>query len=275
MDLPEAVNLARQLEETVSGKKITGVITEFSPHKFAFYYGDPKEYEVQLRGKTVKTVVAHGGFVEMHADDTVLLLSAGLILRYHAKGEAYPKKHQLLLEFDDGTAVSASVQMVGEFSCRREGEWHNRFYDAAISKPSPLSDEFDKPYFNRLISPAELQKLSVKAFLATEQRIPGLGNGVLQDILFNSRIHPKRKVGTITDDERENLFHSIKSTLKDMTDQGGRDTDKDLFGKPGGYSAKLSKRTLEKPCPVCGGVIIKEAYQGGSIYFCAECQKYP
>ncbi|HEY95379.1 MAG TPA: endonuclease VIII [Dehalococcoidia bacterium] len=273
MDLPEAVNLARQLEETVSGKKITGVITEFSPHKFAFYYGDPKDYETQLRGKTVSTVLAHGGFVEMHADDTVLLLSSGLILRYHAKGEQYPRKHQLLLEFDDGTAVSASAQIVGEFSCRKEGEYHNRFYDAAISKPSPLSDEFNEAYFTRLISPPELQKLSVKAFLATEQRIPGLGNGVLQDILFNAKIHPKRRMETLNADERENLLYSIKSTLKEMTEQGGRDTDKDLFGIPGGYHTKLSKKALRQPCPVCGGTIVKEAYQGGSIYFCSECQK--
>ncbi|UCC17705.1 MAG: hypothetical protein JSU58_03900 [Dehalococcoidales bacterium] len=275
MDLPEAVNLTRQLMETISGRKITGVITDFSPHKFAFYYGDPKDYEVQLCGKTVGTVKAHGGFVEIQADDIVLLLSAGLILRFHARGEQYPSKHQLLLEFDDGTAVSASVQMVGEFSCRKKGEYHNRFYDAAVSKPSPLSDEFNEAYFTRLISPFELQKLSVKAFLATEQRIPGLGNGVLQDILFNARIHPKRKVETLTAGERESLFHSIKSTLKEMTDQGGRDTDKDLFGRPGRYSTKLSKRALSKPCPVCGGRIIKEAYQGGSIYFCSACQKFP
>ena len=273
MDLPEAVNLARQLTETVSGKKITGVITDFSLHKFAFYYGDPKDYDGQLRGKTVSTVTAHGGFVAMHADDTVLLLSAGLILRFHEKGEQYPRKHQLLLEFDDGTAVSSSVQMVGEFSCRKEGEYHNRFYDAAISKPSPLSDEFDEVYFDRLISASELQKLSLKAFLATEQRIPGLGNGVLQDILYNARIHPKRKVETLTAGERESLFYSIKSTLKEMTDQGGRDTDKDLFGRPGGYQTKLSKKTLNKPCLVCGGTIVKEAYQGGSIYFCSGCQK--
>ena len=80
---------------------------------------------------------------------------------------------------------------------------------------------------------------------------------------------------TLTADERETLFHSIKSTLKEMTDQGGRDTDKDLFGRPGGYTTKLSKKTLDKPCPVCGGMIIKEAYQGGSIYFCEGCQKFP
>ena len=115
--------------------------------------------------------------------------------------------------------------------------------------------------------------MSIKAFLATEQRIPGLGNGVLQDILYNARIHPKRKVDTLTNEERESLFHSIKTTLKEMTAQGGRDTEKDLFGKPGGYRTRLSQNIVGKPCPVCGGMIIKEPYLGGSIYFCDGCQK--
>jgi formamidopyrimidine-DNA glycosylase len=43
--------------------------------------------------------------------------------------------------------------------------------------------------------------LSAKAFLATEQRIPGLGNGVLQDILFTAGIHPKRKMAAISEEE--------------------------------------------------------------------------
>ena len=115
--------------------------------------------------------------------------------------------------------------------------------------------------------------MSAKAFLATEQRIPGLGNGVLQDILHKARIHPKRKVETLTDGEREPLFHSVKSTLKEMTAQGGRDTTRDLFSKPGGYRTRLSQITVDKPCPVCGGMIVKQPYMGGSIYFCDGCQK--
>jgi formamidopyrimidine-DNA glycosylase len=26
------------------------------------------------------------------------------------------------------------------------------------------------------------------------------------------------------------------------------------------------------PCPVCGTAIVKEAYLGGSIYYCKKCQ---
>jgi hypothetical protein len=43
-----------------------------------------------------------------------------------------------------------------------------------------------KPHASKLGQ--EVKKLSLKALLATEQRIPGLGNGVLQDILFKARM---------------------------------------------------------------------------------------
>ena len=66
--------------------------------------------------------------------------------------------------------------------------------------------------------------------MATEQRIPGLGNGVLQDILFKSHIHPKRKLATLGDAELGRMYSSVKSTLRDMADRGGRDTEKDLLG---------------------------------------------
>jgi formamidopyrimidine-DNA glycosylase len=58
-----------------------------------------------------------------------------------------------------------------------------------------------------------------------------------------------------------------------MTDQGGRDTEKDLFDNRGGYKTILSKNTLESSCPKCGGKIEKESYMGGAVYFCPKCQK--
>jgi formamidopyrimidine-DNA glycosylase len=59
-----------------------------------------------------------------------------------------------------------------------------------------------------------------------------------------------------------------------MADQGGRDTEMDLFGCPGGYKTILSKFTVDKPCLVCGTVIKKEPFMGGSIYYCGGCQKF-
>lgn len=116
-------------------------------------------------------------------------------------------------------------------------------------------------------------KLSAKAFLATEQRIPGLGNGVLQDILWSARIHPKRKMSEISSQAVDAMYEAVKGVLAQMTAQGGRDTERDLFGNPGGYQTVLSKNTVGKPCPVCGTRIQKEPYMGGSIYVCEGCQR--
>jgi formamidopyrimidine-DNA glycosylase len=139
--------------------------------------------------------------------------------------------------------------------------------------PTPLENDFDEKYFDGLFGGVK-KSLSVKAFLATEQRIPGLGNGVLQDILFGARLNPKLKLEKLTDSQIKDMFDSVKTTLLNMTVNGGRDTERDLFGCSGGYKTILSNKTVNEPCRVCGDKIVREAYLGGNIYFCPTCQKY-
>lgn len=273
IELPEAIEISRQINESILGKKITNVTVAQSPHKFAWYHGDTNQYHQLLTGKTVGIARGIGTMVEIKAEDAVILFSEGVSIRYHGESEKHPKKHQLLIEFDDYSALSGSIQMYGGLFCFKQGDFENQYYSVAQEKPSPLSEQFDQTYFDSIVSDDKNSGLSAKALLATEQRIPGLGNGVLQDILFNAGIHPKRKVKTFTDQDKLNLFNSVKSTLAEMTFQGGRDTEKDLFGCNGGYKTKLSKNTSGKPCAVCGEIIKKEAYLGGSIYYCPGCQK--
>ena len=200
----------------------------------------------------------------------LLVLSAAL--HYHAKGEKRPIKHQLLLEFADGSALSATVQMWGGLFCFKRGQAGGfPDYHIAQQKASPLSDTFDRHYFDQLFD-ANTGKLSAKAFLATEQRIPGLGNGVLQDILWTAKIHPKRKMAELSAAEIDAMYAAVKSVLLEMTRQGGRDTERDLFGCAGKYRTVLSKYTVDTPCPICDTPIRKEAYLGGSIYYCPGCQ---
>jgi formamidopyrimidine-DNA glycosylase len=272
IELPEAAVLAKQINETVVGKKIKNVIAAHTPHKLAWYFGDPQEYKSLLTGKVISGATSYGGQVEITAGKVKLLFSDGVNLRYYNEGEKLPDKHQLLIEFDDGSSLVGWVQMYGGLSAFREGENDNKYYLIAKEKPSPLSDDFDDIYFKSLFYEGTA-KLSLKAFLATEQRIPGLGNGVLQDILFNAKMHPKKKVGTLSAADQQVLFDSIKNTLLEMIAKGGRDTENDLLGKSGAYRTRLSKNIVGQPCPICGTLIQKEAYLGGSIYYCIECQR--
>ena len=271
IELPEAVVIARQITATLAGKRIACAVANASPHKFAWYTGDPAEYNARLAGKVIGHGSSVAGSIEFGAGDMVLSISAPI--RYHARGERRPDKHQLLVEFEDGTAITSSAQMWGGFFCFTLGsEAGFPESDIARKRPSPLTDAFDRPYFATLFD-ENTPKLSAKAFLATEQRIPGLGNGALQDILWTARIHPKRKMGDLPEAEVEALYGAVKRVLAEMVAEGGRDTERDLFGQPGGYKTVLSKNTVDKPCPACGTVIRKEPYLGGAIYYCGGCQR--
>lgn len=273
IEIPEALTLANQINNAIRGKKIANVVAAHNPHKFAWYHGDPQKYHEILVGKTINMAIAYGGMVEISADNTTILISDGIGFRYRENGKKRPAKHQLLLEFNDLSEVSASVQMYGGIWCfNTEEGFQNSYYQVTKEKPSPLSYEFNEVYFDKLISSQDVQKLSVKAFLATEQRIPGLGNGVLQDILWNAKIHPKRKINTLKEENKEVLYSSIKTVLSKMTELGGRDTEKDLYGNKGGYKTMMSKNNVGSTCISCGGVIKKENYLGGSIYYCENCQ---
>lgn len=276
IEAPEALYLSGQLNRTIRGKRITDVIAAYTPHKFAFYEGDPSTYPERLAGTTVREAVARGGMVDvLLSSDKHLLFTDGVNLRYYEPGEKLPAKHQLLIGFEDQSCIVASVRMYGALCCFPEGGWEAplaAYYESAKRKPQVLSDAFTRDYFLGLINDEKAQKKTAKAFLATGQTIPGLGNGVLQDILYNARIHPKAKIASVPETRRAELYDCIRNTLREMYKAGGRNTETDLFGANGKYVPYLSKDTAGHPCPRCGEPIRKENFLGGSIYYCSECQ---
>lgn len=58
LEIPESYNISRQLGSEMSGKCIVSAFAGHSPHKFAFYNGDPGSYGELLQGKTVETCIS-------------------------------------------------------------------------------------------------------------------------------------------------------------------------------------------------------------------------
>ena len=272
LEIPESKVMSLQIEEALAGKRIEKVRNATSPHKYAWYNGDPAEYDRLLSGKQILFSRGHGMFVDICCEDNTFIIAGdGTHIRYYASPEECPDKYQLQILFDDNSCIAFTVAMYGGiWACK--DEFQNPYHQGSLHSISPLEDAFDESVFENLFRNTP-KDLSLKALLATEQRIPGLGNGVLQDIMFNADIHPRRKKSTLSDFEKGKLFHSIKVSLNSMAKHGGRDTEKDLFGKNGGYKTILSKNTFHQPCPNCGVKLVKETYLGGTIYFCPVCQR--
>lgn len=275
IELPEAATIAAQLTKELEGAKIVSCVRGNSSHKFAFYNHTPEEYEKLMVGKKVGKSAYTGSCVTTGIGNSLFLAlgEGGEKITLHEDGKSIPKKHQLLLGFDDGRFLSVTVSGWGMASLFTHEELQNHRW---IGKRALNFEngKIDKDLFFRHVSEfAPTAKTSLKFFIISEPGINGVANGYLQDILFNARLHPKRPVGSLGKDEAENLYNAINTTISEAVAKGGRDTEFDIYGNPGGYPKILDSRSAGNPCPTCGAVIEKIQYLGGACYFCPKCQK--
>lgn len=270
IELPEALVLAADLNKEAAGKTVKEVCPPSYEHKFCWFEGDPTEYDRKLRDSRLEKTEGFGSYVEMIFDnDMRLTINDGVNIRLVDPDAPRPGRYQLLIEFTDGFGLVFTVAMYGGILCHTRN-FYNEYYEKNRYGLSLCDPGFDGIFMELLGSVK--QNMSAKAFLATEQRFPGLGNGTLQDILLYAGIHPKRKIRTLIREEKEKLLEAVKETMDKMIRQGGRNTEKNLYGQPGGYQTLLSKITYHSGCPYCGGDITKMAYLGGTVYFCPRCQ---
>jgi formamidopyrimidine-DNA glycosylase len=191
---------------------------------------------------------------------------------YHPPGGSAQKKVHLTLVFDDGSSLTATTQMWGAMELYAEGQERKREYIRDM-RPTPIDPEFTSEYFSRLVSElVEGHKRSVKSLLTQDQLIPGLGNAIAQDILFEAKLHPRHPIEDLDAVLKRRLYRAIVGTVNKVISQGGRYDEHDLYDRPGKYVRRMDKDAVGRPCPNCGSVIEKIQYLGGACYFCPRCQ---
>lgn len=273
-ELPEFVILARQINQTVSGKVIKVAGLGNTPHKFVWYNRTSPEFAALTRGKIVGKAAAKGKwlFIPLEPGYMLLLGECGGKVLYHPAGAKLPKKYHLHLRFDDDSFLTATTQMWGAMELYEQGQEQQRQYIRDM-RPTPLDPGFTFEYFSALIDHLnETEKRSVKGLLTQDQLIPGLGNAIAQDILFKSKLHPRHPISDLTMDQRRQLYRTILETVAQIIAQGGRYDEYDLNNRPGGYVRIMDKNAVGRPCPVCAHEIEKIQYLGGACYFCPHCQ---
>ena len=273
-ELPEYITLARQINETVTGKTIQRGALGNSPHKFVWYNRTHEEFAALTAGKTVGQAHVRGRwlFIPLEPGYVLLLGECGGRLLYHPPGARLPGKYHLWLTFTDGSALTAMTQMWGAMELYEAGREQERQYVKGM-RPTPVEPAFTFDYFASLI--AELrtgEKRSVKALLTQEQLIPGLGNAIAQDIMFRAGLHPRHPLGDLSEAQERALYDAIRATLDAAIVGGGRDDEFDLHDQPGRYKRLMASRAVGQPCPTCGAAIEKIQYLGGACYFCPRCQ---
>jgi formamidopyrimidine-DNA glycosylase len=267
LELPEVLNLSRQLDKELKGRTIASAGRGNRAHKFAFFKPSEEEIARTLARKKVDAVRGDGKYIYFDLKPRALFSIAemdGRIL-FHEKGAPLPAKYQLLVRFEDGAALTATVGLWGFFGVGAVVPVdQSRTID-------PLGPEFTLARFERLFAEYPKPNHPIKAFLINRPRLRGFGNGYMQEMLFRAGILPTRKVASLDRDERKRLHRAVRGVLAEATRRGGSADACDIYGRPGRYVKAVGAKV--KACTVCGTEVAKRSFLGGATYYCPRCQK--
>jgi formamidopyrimidine-DNA glycosylase len=274
-ELPELLTLASQANETLRGRSIDRGSLGNRPHKFVWYNRSHEEFAKLTAGRRVGTSYARGRwlFVPLEPWYVLLLGEFGGKMLFHPAGTPLPDAYDLCLVFDDGSGLTVTTSMWGAMELWEGGAEQERQYVRGM-RPTPVDPEFTFDHFDHLVDEALAgAKRSVKGLLTHDQRIPGLGNAIAQDILHRARLHPRHDLADLNPTQRRALYDAITATVGEAIELGGRADETDLHGHPGGYARRMDKAAAGRPCPDCGTTVLKIQYLGGACYLCPSCQR--
>ncbi len=142
--------------------------------------------------------------------------------------------------------------------------------------PEPLEEEFKRngvEYLQETLSPRRAQ---IKPLLLDQKVVSGIGNIYVDEILYDARLHPRRKANTFSGEEWGRLHAAIIENLAAGVEHRGTTVRlyKDVLNRPGEHQNYL--RIFEKqgrPCPGCEGKVVREKVGGRPTHFCPSCQR--
>ena len=220
-----------------------------------------KELEDSLTGKEFTETIRHGKYLFLKTSgDDFLVFHFGMTGKFDFSHEDDPPKYtRFYIEFKDNSKLF--------FICPRK---LGKIYlasglDDFLKEHSIGKDalDFKKEEFRELL---EGKRGSVKGALTNQSFIAGIGNMYADEILFQTKIHPKTSVNDLSEKETDSIYKAMGEVLDTVT----RSKEKDS-GLPSNYLTR--HRNEGDDCPNCSGKIEMIKISGRSTYFCPSCQK--
>lgn len=264
-ELPEIVQLARQMNANLPGKIITGMEI-LQPKSLNI---PVESFVTALTGAQIAAVTNRGKWILVETSGGWLLLNLGMggeILL--TTRDQLPAKRRLIFDFQDASCLCINFWWFGYAHYAASGalEQHEM-----VGKLGPNALDLSAADLgNRLAG----RRGTIKSFLLDQSRVAGIGNSYIHDILFLAHVHPLRKVETLTPAQIEALAGAIHTVLESSLAKHGASYEMDLFGQKGSFSIEdiIIGYREGQPCPQCSTPIEKIKTGGTSSFICPTCQ---
>jgi len=142
-----------------------------------------------------------------------------------------------------------------------------------ILGPEPLEADFNVTYMRGMFKG---RKRPVKNTLMDHTFVAGIGNIYACEILYRSRVSPKRAARRLTGGQIAAVHKNTVEVLKEAIAHRGSSMRnyRDGHGQEGGFKNRIQVYAREgQPCPSCGAPIKRIVQAGRSTFYCSHCQK--
>ena len=270
-EMPEVETVRRTLLPLIKGKTIKEV-TVWYPKIIT---GDAKEFKQQLVGKKITTI-------DRYAKYLLIRLSGNLTVVSHLRMEGKyrlvkintkkDKHDHVQIVFSDNSALRYNdVRKFGRMQLIKTGTEKEK---TGISKlgAEPNSAAFTVSYLQNGLA---RKKKNIKNTLLDQSVVAGLGNIYVDEVLWETKIHPLSQANTIPAEKVAQLHDNINSLIELAIAERGTTihTYLDANGKTGGFQKMLQVYGHKgEPCVRCGTPLEKIKVNGRGTTFCPECQ---
>lgn len=265
-ELPDIVVYLEALEHRVLGEELRGVRVA-SPSVLRTF--DPP-YDAAV-GLTVSGLRRIGKRIvlEFPADLFIVIhLMVSGRLRWLAPGAPVPKKVGLAgLDFSSGTLV-----LTEQGTKRRAGLWVLRGENALAEEDRGGIEPLDMDVA-AMAAALRAENRTIKRALTDPRRFSGIGNAYSDEILWEARMAPTLRTGSMSDEQVEHLHAAVQTSLRVWTDRLRAEVGEGWPAKVTAFRPDMAVHgKFGQPCPRCGSPVQRIVYASNETNYCATCQ---
>ncbi len=270
-EMPEVETVRRTLLPLIKGKTIKEV-TVWYPKIIT---GDAKEFARQLTGKKIENIDRYAKYLLIRLSNNLTIVSH---LRMEGKyrlvkiNTKKDKHDHVQIVFQDNSALRYNdVRKFGRMQLIKTGTEREK---TGIGKlgVEPNSTAFTVSYLQNGLA---RKKKNIKNTLLDQSIVAGLGNIYVDEVLWETKIHPLSQANTIPAEKISQLHDNINSLIELAIAERGTTihTYLDANGKTGGFQKMLQVYGHKgEPCVRCGTPLEKIKVNGRGTTFCPKCQ---
>ncbi len=263
-ELPEVETVVRGLRPKIVGEKIQQVECFWQKAL------RPDTALDELPGRTIRDVTRRAKFIQIHLDESVLLVHLRMTGRLSTMLPPVEneKRVTVRLDFESGNSLYfMDTRKFGRMILAKRPE-----DGLPALGPEPLSNRFTAQRFTQMLKDRSRQ---IKPLLLDQAFLAGLGNIYADEVLFRAGVHPLSTASALRPEQITKLHRAIRKVLRDSIRYQGTTVLSFVHGdgESGSYQDQLLiYGHTGKPCPNCAAEIEKIFVGQRGTHFCPHCQ---